>query len=160
MFCHGPKAIRIAQQAFRRAPVSGWPRCQRNRILVKYRSRKDMIRFLAIAALIIGFVAGLRAQQLDPRAYSVSPTGANFLIANYGYSTGDLNFDPSLPIDHASAQIHNVTAGYVRSIGVAGRTANVSALLPYVLGNLQGNYRGEYTQIYRSGLTDTTPDSR
>ena len=95
-----------------------------------------MIRFLAIAALIIGFVAGLRAQQLDPRAYSVSPTGVHFLIANYGYSTGDLNFDPSLPIN-GSAQIHNVTTGYVRSIGVAGRTANVSALLPYVLGNLQ-----------------------
>jgi len=114
-----------------------------------------MIRFLVIASLILGFVATLRAQQLDPRAYSVSPTGANIAVANYGYSTGDLNFDPSLPVDQASAQIHGVTVGYVRSIGVAGRTANVSALLPYALGHLQGNYLGEFLQVYRSGLTDS-----
>jgi hypothetical protein len=113
-----------------------------------------MMRFLLSAIVILAADATLNAQQLDPRAYSVSPSGVNILIANYNYSTGDLNFDPSLPIDSASAQIHSATTGYVRSIGVAGRTANVSALLPYVLGNLQGNFRGEFTQIYRSGLTD------
>jgi hypothetical protein len=114
-----------------------------------------MIRFTATGILFFAAVAALTAQQLDPRAYSVSPTGVNIAIASYGYSTGDLSFDPSLPIDSASAQIHNAVAGYFRSINVAGRPANVSIAVPYVFGHLQGKVLDSFTQIYRSGLTDS-----
>jgi hypothetical protein len=113
------------------------------------------IQHSIIAILILGSVSTLTAQQLEPRAYSVSPTAVNIVIANYGYSTGDLNFDPSVPIDNGSAQIHNVTAGYFRILSVAGRSANVSAVVPYVWGHLQGNVLGSFTQVYRSGLTDS-----
>jgi hypothetical protein len=36
-----------------------------------------------------------------------------------------------------------------------GRSANVGAAVPYPFGHLQGYYRGEFTQIYRSGLADS-----
>jgi len=110
---------------------------------------------LAITILTLGCVAGLSAQQLEPRAYSVSPTAVNIVIANYGYSTGDLNFDPSVPIDNGNAQIHNAATGYFRALGIAGRSANVSVAVPYVWGHLQGNVLGTFTEVYRSGLADS-----
>lgn len=115
----------------------------------------SIARSTAIGILILGCAAGLNAQQLEPRAYSVSPVGVNITNLTYGYSMGDLNFDPSLPIDNASAQIHSGAAGYFRSLGVAGRSANITVVLPYVAGHLQGNYIGTFTKVYRSGLADT-----
>src|SRR5262245_53497458 len=91
----------------------------------------SMIRFLAAAAMIAACAAGVSAQQLEPRAYSVSPSGVNITNISYGYSTGDLNFDPSLPIDNASAHIHNGVAGYFRTLDVAHRSANVTVVVPY-----------------------------
>jgi len=113
-----------------------------------------VICFLARSAVIFGPCAAALAQQLDARAYSVSPTGVNIALLGYGRSTGDLSFDPSLPIDQSSAQINTLGAGYFRSINVFGRSANVAVAIPYAVGNLQGNYLGEFIQAYRSGLTD------
>jgi hypothetical protein len=114
-----------------------------------------MTRSFAIAILIFGSTIGLNAQQLEPRAYSITPIGVNIANASYGYSTGDLNFDPSLPIDEGSAQISNFVASYVRAINVGGRSANIALAVPYVWGNLQGIYLGTFTEVYRSGLTDS-----
>jgi hypothetical protein len=110
-------------------------------------------RSIFVAVLAAGTPA--LAQQLDPRAYSVSPTGVNIVSLGYGRSSGDLSFDPALPIDRSSAQINHLVAGYFRSIDVLGRSANVGAAVPYPFGHLQGYYRGEFTQIYRSGLADS-----
>jgi hypothetical protein len=117
--------------------------------------QRSLFRFLAVAVLTLAEVAALSAQQLEPRAYSISPTGVNVANLSYGYSTGDLNFDPSLPIDDASAQIHNAIGGYFRSINAVGRSANVSIVVPYAVGHLQGNYLGSFVKIYRSGLADS-----
>jgi len=72
---------------------------------------------------------GVAGQQLEPRAYSVSPVGTNIVLLGYGRSTGDLAFDPSLPITDASARINGAFCGYFRSIDFFGRSANVS--MPY-----------------------------
>ena len=112
-----------------------------------------MMKHLIAAVFIFGLVADLSAQQLDPRAYSVSPTGVNIVIANYGYSSGDVTFDPALPVDDGHANIHNAAAGYFRSISVAGRSSNVTVVAPYVWGNLTGIYLGSPAEAYRSGLT-------
>jgi len=111
-----------------------------------------MIQRLLPIVFMIAFVAELSAQQLDPRAYSVSPTGVNIVIANYGYSSGDVTFDPALPIDDGHAKINLFAAGYFRSISVAGRSANVTLVTPYVWGNLTGNVLGVPAEAYRSGL--------
>jgi hypothetical protein len=109
---------------------------------------------IAVFVFVTVTVAGLNAQQLEPRAYSISPNGVNVINMSYGYSTGDLSFDPSLPIDNARAQIHGGAAGYFRSITVAGRSANVAVVVPYAAGHLQGDVQGTFTEVYRSGLAD------
>ena len=44
----------------------------------------------------------LHAQDLEPRAYSNSPVGLNFVIAGYGYGSGTVLTDPSLPLENVS----------------------------------------------------------
>ena len=102
----------------------------------------------------LGLPGRVAGQQLEPRAYSVSPVGTNIVIIGYGRSTGDLTFDPSLPITDASATINAASAGYFRSIDFLGRSANISVALPYVWGNLQGTVAGQFQQVRRSGLGD------
>lgn len=102
----------------------------------------------------LGLTGRVAGQQLEPRAYSVSPVGTNIVVVGFGRSTGDLTFDPSLPITDASARINNASAGYFRSINFFGRSANVSVGLPYVWGNLQGTLAGQFQQLRRSGLGD------
>ena len=123
--------------------------------------RRENIR--ACCARVVGTIlllAGtgltwrVAGQQLEPRAYSVSPAGTNIVVLGYGRSTGDLAFDPSLPITDASATINGAYVGYFRSIDFFGRSANVSLALPYVWGNLQGNVAGQFQQVRRSGLSD------
>lgn len=109
------------------------------------------------AALLLagsGLIWRTAGQQLEPRAYSVSPVGTNIVVFGYGRSTGDVAFDPSLPITDASATINAASAGYFRSIDLLGRSANVSVALPYVWGSLQGNVAGQFQQVRRSGLGD------
>ena len=48
--------------------------------------------------------AAANAQDLEPRSYTNTPVGMNFLIAGYGYAEGKMAFDPSLPV--ADAQYH------------------------------------------------------
>jgi hypothetical protein len=112
---------------------------------------------LACATLLLGSLGltwRVAGQQLEPRAYSVSPVGTNIVVLGYGRSTGDLAFDPSLPITDASATINAASAGYFRSIDFLGRSANISVALPYIWGNLQGNVAGQFQQVRRSGLGD------
>ena len=57
---------------------------------------------------MLGFVlaaVGVRAQDLEPRAYVNTPVGLNFLIAGYAYSQGGLSTDPALPIARRSSRI-------------------------------------------------------
>jgi hypothetical protein len=107
----------------------------------------------------VAFVAVLaastaRAQQLEPRAYSPSPVGANFFGVGYANSSGDVVFDPSLPFSNVSANVNAVTPFYVRTFGLAGRTASIGAVLPYAWGTVEGDVGETFHHARRSGLGD------
>jgi hypothetical protein len=109
---------------------------------------------LAMAAAVLHAVFVAAAQELEPRAYSVSPRGTNFLILGFARITGDVAFDPALPIEDATSTLHNTTLGFVRATGVAGRSASFGAVVPYVWGSAQGLVYGSSQQAIRSGLAD------
>jgi len=94
------------------------------------------------------------AQELVPAAYTPAPYGVNVLNLAAVYNSGDLAFDPSGPIEDASARIGISTLGYIRTLNVAGRSANIGVIVPYVLGHLEGLYLGEAAFADRSGLGD------
>jgi len=102
----------------------------------------------------LGVIEPVAGQDMEARAYSVSPVGTNIVVVGYSRSTGDLNFDPSLPVTNGKAAVNSAAAGYIRSIDLFGRSANVAVILPYTWGHLQGNIAGQFQEAQRSGLRD------
>src|SRR5262249_36144174 len=92
-------------------------------------------RFPALAILFLAFAAGVgrrKAQDLEPRAYSASPVGTNFVLVGYAHQTGSVFVDPTVPIDDVEVSLNAATLGYGHTFGLAGRQASVAFLAPYV----------------------------
>lgn len=94
------------------------------------------------------------AQDLEPRAYSPSPVGTSFIGIGLGRSSGDIAFDPTLPITNASATLYSPVLGVGHTFGVFSKQALLTAALPYAWGNVSGEVGEQRGQIYRSGLAD------
>ena len=87
--------------------------------------------FLALGTIaLVSGVANAKAQEAEPRSYSNTPVGLNFLIAGDVYSEGKLAFDPNLSI--ADAKFHSNTGllAYVRSFDFAGQSAKFDVIVP------------------------------
>ncbi|PVX76274.1 transporter [Paraburkholderia unamae] len=94
------------------------------------------------------------AQELEPRTYSPSPIGTNFLLAGYAHLSGDVLTDPSLPVSGVNARINNFVLGYVHTFALAGRTASLGLAVPFMSGDLSGLVIGAPTEVHRAGLGD------
>lgn len=104
--------------------------------------------------LLLGVTNTLKGQELEPRAYSVSPVGINIALFSYSYPTGDVEFDSSVPVDSVKANLNVLTLGYFRSFNLLGRSASISAAIPYTDGKLEGVFFGNSQTVHRSGLRD------
>jgi hypothetical protein len=105
------------------------------------------------AALLVPW-SSARGQELEPRAYAANPVGIGFAVAAYGYSTGDVLLDPTVPITDVSATVQSVALGGGGTFALFGRTASVSALLPYAWGTVSGTVGEAASSVERSGLAD------
>lgn len=100
------------------------------------------------------FCATLRAQDLEPRAYSNSPTGLSFLIAGYGYAEGSVLNDPSLPLDNVSNNTHAGVFAYATTLNVLGKSAKFDVIAPYVSLAAKGLVLGLPRERYVTGFAD------
>jgi Putative MetA-pathway of phenol degradation len=115
-----------------------------------------ILRKLALAAaLAYCALSTAMAQDLSPRAYVITPLHLNVVDLVYAYNSGSLQFDGAVPITGATAQISLPILSYYHSLNFFGRSANVTAALPYGVGNLQGMVQGAEGHLYRSGLLDS-----
>ena len=99
-------------------------------------------------------VAGAHAQQLEPRSYSNTPVGLNFLIAGYGYTEGKMAFDPSLPIADAQFRINSGVAAYARSLDAWGNSAKFDVAMAYSSFSGHGLLAGQAKEREMSGFGD------
>jgi len=93
-------------------------------------------------------------QEMEARAYSRSPVGASIALITYSYQTGDVLFDPALPLTDVSVNINGAIVGYGRTFNLAGRQGTASAALPYVWGTVRGTVFEQQQEVTRSGLGD------
>ena len=94
------------------------------------------------------------AQELEPGAYWPIPTGLMIVTLVNSFNWGDLAFDPSAPIDEASAVIDTTAFAFTRAFSLGGRSANAGVMLPVIGGHLEGLYLGEPAEVGRFGLGD------
>ncbi|MCI0388189.1 MAG: transporter [Acidobacteria bacterium] len=109
---------------------------------------------LRIIVLVVTFTIGAAAQELEPRTYSPTPVGMNFLVVSYTYQTGDIFLDPSLPIKDTEVSLNATVIAYNRTFGLVGRSASMLVALPYVWGEASGEVFEQRRSITRSGLAD------
>ena len=57
---------------------------------------------------------------------------------------------------HLQRNLGHLLFTYYHSFSLFGRSANVTASLPYAVGNFQGTVLGAEGHIYRSGLLDSS----
>ena len=94
------------------------------------------------------------AQEMEPRAYSPAPSGAQFVLLTFGHQSGDVLLDSSLPLKDVSIKFNLASIGYGRTFSLAGRQANVAVLLPYLWGTAQGTVFEDQIKVRRSGGGD------
>lgn len=121
--------------------------------------RKKIIGKLpyAITTVALGLTTAafsVCAQDLEPRAYTNTPVGLNFLFVGYQYSGGGLVFDPALPVTDAESKVNMGLLGNVRTLGIAGKSAKVGVLLPYAQLHADGFLDGEFRTRENNGLAD------
>jgi hypothetical protein len=108
-----------------------------------------------IAALVSCGSKEIRGQDLAPRAYVITPLHANVITLTYPYFSGSVLFDGAVPITGAVAHISLPTFTYYHSLNFFGRSANITASLPYGVGNFRGTVTGAAAYAYRSGMLDS-----
>jgi hypothetical protein len=108
------------------------------------------------AQIALSSLYPLSAQDLRPRAYTITAIHSNAVTVGYAFNTGSIYFGTLLPITNASGNYSLPNLSYYHSLSFFKRSANVSATLPYVVGTFQGDV-GEAgrEQIYRSGLSNS-----
>jgi hypothetical protein len=106
------------------------------------------------AALILSAISGF-GQDLAPRAYIITPVDSSAMVLAYSFNSGSVFVDPSVPVEDFSARFHTQILSYYRSFDLAGRSANITAVVPYAIGNFSATVAGSQASVYRSGLADS-----
>lgn len=106
--------------------------------------------------LLTCLVAQLAAQELQPRAYIPTPVGLNYFGFGYSNNKGGVLFDPTLPVEDLQVKAHIPSIMFAQTLDVAGRTAQLLVVAPYVVADLEGGASGVRQSLYRSGLGDAT----
>ena len=109
-------------------------------VKLKLRGRWSRLQLLSILWLLSNI--RLVAQDLAPRAYLITPVHSNAVTLSYSFIDGDLLFDGTVPITDAKARVNLSLFSLTHSMRFFGRTANVTASLPYGIGNFHGAVLG------------------
>jgi outer membrane putative beta-barrel porin/alpha-amylase len=111
-------------------------------------------RSTAAAAVLLALCGDVMAQELEPGTYQNAPTTVNVAVAAYGFSRGNVLFDASLPVEGAKATVNVVALGYVRTLGILGRSAKFDAQLPLSWATFTGFVAGEFRTRSPRGMAD------
>ena len=121
-------------------------------IIVYKGSLKLRIALVFIIYLLIG--SYLSAQELEPRAYWVTPVASNAAYVIYSHSSGEFITDPTLPVEDVENSLNSIHAGYYRSIDFFGRSADVKLTVPFFWGTVEGKLDNQFYSMPKSGLAD------
>lgn len=107
-----------------------------------------------IFAFLILNVCRVYGQELEPRSYAALPTNLNALAIVAGISNGNVLTEPSLPINNLDVTLYSGGLGYVRTFGLGGKLARISASLPFATINGSAQLNGRDTSASRFGFGD------
>jgi hypothetical protein len=93
-------------------------------------------------------------QELEPRAYSPSPSGTTFVVVTATRSAGGVFTDPSTPLTDAEAEVGILGLGTGHVFALMGRSALVMGLVPVTWGAAAGSIGEDRYEANRRGPAD------
>lgn len=112
-------------------------------------------RLLIILCVFFVFTSKqIQSQDLEPGFLSAIPIGGNIGIASYGYSTGEILLDNTLPIEDLNSRISVIGLGYFRSFKFLNRLTKFDVVVPYALADYEALLEGEEASTTKNGFGD------
>ena len=113
-------------------------------------------KILAVVLILVAFLLSGQtlAQDLEPRRWSHLPSGLTVVGMGYAYTDSFVYFSPFWKITNTSSEINSFAFSALRTFSMAGKSARISLLLPYISGRWEGNIDGELGSISRNGFGD------
>src|SRR5258708_6107021 len=108
------------------------------------------LRLAWTTVFVASSLAPLKAQDLSPRAYVITPLHSNAVTLTYSYYSGSVLFNGVAPITGATGTYSVPIFTYYHSFGMFGRSSNLNLAIPYGIGTFQGEVGDVTRQIYRS----------
>ena len=116
------------------------------------------MRLLASVALValvyLVAASAAHAQDIEPRKWSNTPVGVNFLILGYAYTQGGISFDPSLPINNPHLETNSGGLGFARSLDLWGYSGKFDVFVPYTWLSGSADFLGRPVQRTVNGFGD------
>jgi hypothetical protein len=112
--------------------------------------------YRVLTAVLLCAALTAQAQELNPRAYVITPVDLNVISFGYSHLDGTLDVNGAAPITGATANADLVALGYYRSLQVFGRSANFAVAIPYAVGEFSGIVIGAPKHAQRSGFLDSS----
>jgi hypothetical protein len=116
---------------------------------------RPSLKLALLIAVVTCSLQSLRAQDLAPRVYLVTPLHFNAVTVAWSFNDGSINYNGALPVADATGRYSIPIVSYYHAFDLFGRSANVVASLPYAEGHFKGTVAGAGENIYRSGLVDS-----
>ena len=115
---------------------------------------RPLALWCAVLAVLLSAPALAIGQELEPRAYSPSPVGVNFLSVSGGRSQGSVLLDPSIALEDVSATVETLTIAYGRTFDLAGRQALIVGAIPLAWSEATGRVGENRGSVGRTGFAD------
>jgi hypothetical protein len=96
----------------------------------------------------------LQAQELEPRLLTNLPLKSNVLVVGYGYSSGNMLLDPTIPIGDFNAKVNSFMGAYARSLNFFGMSAKFDVVVPFSAADWTGTYEGNFKESSQTGFGD------
>ena len=101
-------------------------------------SRAGLVGLAGLFLALDLLPGGALAQELEPRAYRALPTGLDFFVGAYQFSSGNIVFDATSPVEDLEIDIHATSLAYLRTFGLRGRSASISLIAPRIYAKGSG----------------------
>ena len=110
--------------------------------------------FFTFLILSLWCTNSLYSQDVEPRRWSSLPLNTKIIGAGYGYTSGDVSFDPILQVEDAKVEFNSLLAAYIQSFKIGTRLARIDVRVPYGFVHYKGLLNGEFATLDRTGFLD------
>jgi hypothetical protein len=123
---------------------------------INMNERSSIIQFFFILCSWLLWSDPVLADDLEPRRWTPLPLGTKIVGAGYGYTSGDVLFDPVLNIQNAQVKVDTLYLSHVNSFSLAGKLARFDVLVPWQSARWDGLLDGQPASVQRAGFADPT----